>query len=532
MRIPSPSSHGFFRFRFSFFDSFWAALAPVLALYIPGAYILTPSNGGLGLAIFYCVTSFACMQIASMVFRLNNGISRYFSVHDALNILKAVFTAVFASSLIVFTFTRLEGIPRATPIIYFLIMAGGLIAARAFVMLRDTDDIRGSVANDDAKEHTIVIGATRLSSLYIKFARTYSFARHHVIAVLDDQMAYVGRSIVGVPVVGPIQNLEQVIEEFSEHGVKTDRIVVGGDEMSLSRDSLDEIRRISDLQQIKLQYLPNLVGQEQPPADPQTVSAPSTRWVPATQLPRYHKVKRVIDFLVAAVAILFLSPLFALIALMVLLDVGSPVLFWQQRIGRGGSAFLLYKFRTLRPPFDRHGRPLPDNKRVSWVGKLLRKTRLDELPQLFNVLVGDMSLIGPRPLLSRDQPTNSPLRLQVRPGISGWAQVNGGNLITNDEKGLLDDWYIRNTSPGIDVRIIVRTVQFLLRGERRSEEALELARQQRSTHSWKSTPRSSKMVREEVMAGRRQRRGFRFRPAMTQRQADFDNVQSDRRQDP
>jgi Bacterial sugar transferase len=209
-------------------------------------------------------------------------------------------------------------------------------------------------------------------------------------------------------------------------------------------------------------------------------------------------------------------------------------LFWQQRIGRGGGAFLLYKFRTLRPPFDRHGRPLPDDKRVSWVGTLLRKTRLDELPQLFNVLVGDMSLIGPRPLLSRDQPTNSPLRLQVRPGISGWAQINGGNLITNDEKGLLDDWYIRNTSPGVDVRIIARTVQFLLRGERRSEEALELARaeQQRITHSWQSPPHSRKVVREEVLVARRQRFAFRFRPAMTQRQADLDKVQSDRRQDP
>jgi len=164
---------------------------------------------------------------------------------------------------------------------------------------------------------------------------------------------------------------------------------------------------------------------------------------------------------------------------------------------------------------------------------LLRKTRLDELPQLFNVLVGDMSIIGPRPLLLHDQPTNSPLRLQVRPGISGWAQVNGGNLVTNDEKGLLDDWYIRNASATVDLQIVARTVQFFLSGERRSEEALELARveQQRITHSWKSTPRSSKIVREEISVARRQRFAFHFRPARTQRQVDFEKVQPDRRQD-
>src|SRR5262249_58330541 len=112
----------------------------------------------------------------------------------------------------------------------------------------------------------------------------------------------------------------------------------------------------------------------------------------------------------------------------VLLDVGSPIFFWQRRVGIYGQGFHIHKFRTLKPAYDAQGQPHPSADRVSWAGALLRKFRLDELPQLLNVLVGDMSLIGPRPLLPHDQPSNAIARLMVRPGITGWAQVNGGKL--------------------------------------------------------------------------------------------------------
>ena len=118
---------------------------------------------------------------------------------------------------------------------------------------------------------------------------------------------------------------------------------------------------------------------------------------------------------------------------------------------------------------------MQDVNRLSVVGRLLRKCRFDEFPQLLNVLVGDMSLIGPRPLLPRDQPANPAIRLSVRPGITGWAQVNGGNLVCAEEKDALDEWYIRNASLQLDVRIIFMTVVGLFRGERRSETAIEAA---------------------------------------------------------
>ena len=151
------------------------------------------------------------------------------------------------------------------------------------------------------------------------------------------------------------------------------------------------------------------------------------------------------------------------------------MLFWQHRTGQGGRELQLYKLRTLRAPFDRKGRRILEEQRLSRIGRLLRQTRFDELPQLFNVLVGDMSLIGPRPLLPPDQPPNSRLRLAVRPGITGWAQVNGGNLLSAMEKDALDVWYIRNASLWLDLRIVGRTFLSLVKNDRRSEEALAQA---------------------------------------------------------
>jgi lipopolysaccharide/colanic/teichoic acid biosynthesis glycosyltransferase len=192
----------------------------------------------------------------------------------------------------------------------------------------------------------------------------------------------------------------------------------------------------------------------------------------ATASRPYFKFKRLIDFTLALLAICFFAPLFILTTLAVMLDLGSPVLFWQQRIGQGHRTFFLYKFRTLRLPYDQTGQSVPESERRSFLGRCLRGSRIDELPQLFNVLVGDMSLIGPRPLLPHDQPKNTSLRLTVRPGITGWAQINGGNLVTTEEKGALDDWYIRHASLRLDLRIALLTLRVLFTGERRSEHAV------------------------------------------------------------
>ena len=497
MRVHLPSSCGYFRPGFSLFDPFWAALSPLLALYVRGAYIL--SAEGAWTAALYCGISFVFALIAFLAFRLNEGLSRYFSVHDAVNILKASSVAGLMTAVILFTFTRLEGIPRSTPLICVFILAGGLITSRALALLRDNAN---SVPIDDhrsPREHLVMIGANHLSALYIKLVRSYSPNRHRVIAVLDNEVSLFGRRIVGVPVVSTIAQIERTIEEFEVHGVCVDRIIVGGDDTLLSKESLAEVERACNRYNIELQFVPHLIGLDAFKAKPNLATAVLKPVPSLAHLPSYHQVKRFIDFFVSGAAIVLLSPVIALISLLVLIDLGSPVVFWQQRVGRGGTSFFLYKFRTLHSPFDRQGVPVSEEDRRSWIGRLLRNARLDEIPQLLNVLVGEMSLIGPRPLLPEDQPMNSELRLLARPGMTGWAQINGGNLITNDEKGALDEWYVRHASFWLDLRILALTVAFIFKGEKRSEAALQQALlDQKNSHAWMKPPFTRKTVREEL----------------------------------
>jgi sugar transferase EpsL len=172
-------------------------------------------------------------------------------------------------------------------------------------------------------------------------------------------------------------------------------------------------------------------------------------------------MKRVIDFLVASLGILVLSPLFVLIAASVRLTMGPPALFRQSRPGQGGKPFTLLKFRTMAVEQAGAG-ALPDSARLTPLGKLLRRTSLDELPELINVAKGDMSLVGPRPLLMEYLPLYSPEqahRHDVRPGITGWAQVNGRNGIDWEEKFKLDLWYVEHRSFMLDLRILWMTVE-------------------------------------------------------------------------
>ena len=171
--------------------------------------------------------------------------------------------------------------------------------------------------------------------------------------------------------------------------------------------------------------------------------------------------KRLFDFGVAFVAIVLLSPVIAIVALAVRLRLGRPVLFVQERPGLAGRPFRLVKFRTLLPAGDVDASPDRDAERMTTFGRFLRSTSLDELPELWNVLCGDMSLVGPRPLLMHYLEHYTPdqmRRHEVRPGITGWAQVNGRNAISWEDKFALDVWYVDNRSFLLDLRILLRTL--------------------------------------------------------------------------
>jgi sugar transferase EpsL len=171
--------------------------------------------------------------------------------------------------------------------------------------------------------------------------------------------------------------------------------------------------------------------------------------------------KRCFDLVVALTAVLLLSPVWLLLACLVRLKLGSPVLFRQQRPGFAGTPFTLYKFRTMTDARDTAGNLLPDAERLTQFGQFLRSASLDELPELWNVLKGEMSLVGPRPLLMRYLPLYTPEQMrrhEVRPGITGWAQVNGRNAIRWEEKFQLDTWYVDHLSFWLDLKIIFLTL--------------------------------------------------------------------------
>lgn len=179
-------------------------------------------------------------------------------------------------------------------------------------------------------------------------------------------------------------------------------------------------------------------------------------------------IKSLIDRLVAAIMLIFLSPFIGILAIVIRLNMGSPIIFSQPRGGKNNSTFTFYKFRTMTDERDSEGNLLPDMERLTPLGEFLRQTSLDELPQLWNVLVGDMSFVGPRPFiavyLERYTPEQA-RRHSVRPGITGWAQINGRNSITWEEKFQLDLWYIDHWSLWLDLKIIAQTVSKIVSKE-------------------------------------------------------------------
>ena len=184
-------------------------------------------------------------------------------------------------------------------------------------------------------------------------------------------------------------------------------------------------------------------------------------------------LKRLLDIVIASIALILLSPLYAFVAYKVKKNLGSPVLFRQVRPGLNGKPFEMIKFRTMKDAADAQGNPLPDSERLTPFGKMLRSSSLDEMPELWNVIKGDMSVVGPRPLLMEYLPLyneEQAKRHNVRPGMTGHAQVNGRNAIGWEEKFKLDTWYVENQSTALDFKIMLKTVQKVIAKEDISAE--------------------------------------------------------------
>jgi sugar transferase EpsL len=176
-------------------------------------------------------------------------------------------------------------------------------------------------------------------------------------------------------------------------------------------------------------------------------------------------LKRSFDIISSAAGLIVISPLLVVLAVLVRLKLGSPILFSQQRPGLGGKAFVIYKFRTMTDQRDASGNLLPDEQRLPAFGQFLRSTSFDELPELLNVLKGDMSVVGPRPLMMKylgRYSSEQARRHEVKPGITGWAQVKGRNAVSWEDRFKLDVWYVDNWTPWLDIKIIFRSIWIVM----------------------------------------------------------------------
>lgn len=470
MRCQTPSSRARWRPRFSSLDLLLAALSPFLALYLRDAYILYGNDAGL--LIGYWLISLVGAAIGLAAFGIGAEIPRYYSVYDLVNVVKAVAVGESLTCGVLFAVTRLEGIPRSTPAIHALILAAGLLVVRASSHLADRQRQRADQPRPAREERVILVGLNDLAVIYLKWLQGMRAGGQRVVGLLDDDRRWIGRSVEGVRILGIAADLEAVIDEFAVHGIRIDRVVVAGAATGSPDPVSAAIRRVCASRQLACLSLPAIFGGELASAGGAAEPGAALR-APAAggfSAGRYFARRRAADFGLALALLILLLPLWGLACLLALIDVGPPVYFWQQRVGFNGRNFLLYKLRTLPAVSARGAASRPSSP--SWIGRLLRRSRVDEFPQLLNVLFGDMALIGPRPLLPQDQPANPATRLAARPGITGWAQVHGGALLSAEEKEALDGYYVRHASPWLDLRVLAMTLAVAVRGDRRSAERL------------------------------------------------------------
>jgi lipopolysaccharide/colanic/teichoic acid biosynthesis glycosyltransferase len=494
MRVPLPTSRNSSRIYVSVWDLTWALLSPIVALWLRNPELVYRTD--LRQIWFYWGLSAGFAILAFLALRVQDGMTRYFSVYEALDIAEAVLFAELMTCVVLFTLTGFENIPRSMPFVHGLLLAGGLLAARIFTRIVFSAEHYGQEYKTRA-ERIILIGANRFGAAFVQLLRAYAPQREPVTAILDLDPRMIGRAVSGVQVIGTPQDLDSVISEFAIHGVGTDRVVIAGEADFLSPAVLQEVQRICEVRKIDLRFLPRLIGVTESKAQAPAVAAAPALAEPSIPVASYFQWKRFIDVVGALTCIVLLLPLLVVGGVLVLFDVGSPILFWQERVGWKKRSFLIYKFRTLRAPFDSDGQPNLGGREPSRIGQFLRRSRLDELPQLLNVLLGDMSLAGPRPLLPEDQPANMVNRLSIRPGITGWAQVNGAKLVTKEEKERLDDWYVSNASLWIDVRIAMLTIAMLMRNKGSSAETLADAEQVRRKNIRVSAPLTNTQVPAE-----------------------------------
>jgi lipopolysaccharide/colanic/teichoic acid biosynthesis glycosyltransferase len=454
-----------------FADLLLVAIATVASLVIRDNFVIEEPR--LVVLLPYLAATLGVAVFLFPVFGMSRSLWRFTSLRDGLRVVAATVIVVLGAVGIGFIVNRLDGIPRGLPVIQSLLIVSVLVGAR--MLARLPYERRSSAApasKGDTVETIVVIGLNKLAELYLQCLVEF-YPGDVKIAGLLGEGGRVGLWAHSHPVLGTPEEVASTLRRLELHGVFVDRILVAVPRDDLSVPARRALSQIQDTTTIDIEYLVERIGIQSPPAGSaaskmalnETISSALAGVNQAFEQMPYQRVKRAIDLVVAGVLLIVLSPLFLFVGFLVATDIGLPLVFWQQRPGLRGRPFKLYKFRTMADAFGSDGQQKSDKARVSSVGDFLRRSRLDELPQLLNILNGEMSFVGPRPLLPVDQPIDSRPRLLVRPGLTGWAQIKGGRKISPTDKAALDMWYVKNMSLALDLKILLGTVPMLIFGD-------------------------------------------------------------------
>jgi lipopolysaccharide/colanic/teichoic acid biosynthesis glycosyltransferase len=429
----------------------------------------------------YIAISLSVAAVVFFVLGLNRVIWRFASVQDILRVIFAVLLTIIMAVAVGFAANRLDGVPRAVPILQGILAVALMMSARMAARIQRTQFfLRTSqpVLSEAVKgEVVLVLGVSWVAELFLRAINEHDHIS--IAGIIGPKSEHRGRLFHTHPILGTPDELRTVLQRLEMHGVFINKIVVATPVARLSSEAQQALSRIAAQSDIIVDYFAEriaLVGSgESAVTDEALGELRSERRAPVSladiaELPElgrpYWTIKRSADAMIAGLAIVVTAPLLLLISLLTFCDVGTPIFFWQRRPGRFGKPIDVYKFRTMGAGYDSTGRRIPDEERVSPVGSFLRRTRLDELPQLFNILVGQMSFVGPRPLLPADQANAYSARLAIRPGLTGWAQVHGGREVSAGDKSAMDVWYVFNAGFILDLKIAIYTLRMLAIGER------------------------------------------------------------------
>jgi lipopolysaccharide/colanic/teichoic acid biosynthesis glycosyltransferase len=466
-------------------DVLLAVLATVLALSLRHDFSIPMDR--LAEVLPYLGYTAIVAFLAIIAFGQHRSIWRLSSSRDYQRVLVVALVIVAGATAIGFVIDRLAGVPRSLPLLQFVCTVGLMLGARAITRrvreARAARKISASMLQPPpagARTTVLVVGLNKLTDLYIQAVSELSEGRVEIAGILGRNERQVGRQAQSLRILGVPEDLTSVLRDLEVEGIIVDRIVVAMPLAKLSEAARETLLEIGRDATISVQVLADSVGLGDEAVGPSRRNDFRALEFTTTELDLvrghgYLRLKRVIDVVGSLTLLIIMAPIVALVALLVAIDVGVPIVFCQRRPGRWGRPVGVYKFRTMAGAYDGEGRRLSDAERCSWLGKFLRRTRLDELPQLYNVLIGDMSFVGPRPLLPKDQSSDFKARLLVRPGITGYAQVQGGRVIGAADKAAMDVWYVQNASFGLDLRIMAHTLPMMLFGERVNRGAIEQA---------------------------------------------------------